>query len=518
MSKQLISLIVLLSLLWMGAILRPAAALNDGEPAGETAVILYQDNPEETEPTDGNISLFEGLGVIFAVLSVYIVTMFTMAIGTEILVDIIKGFFGKPLGLKSRPNARQKLEDYAHFLPGKLDDLGISAEARLKIERQLNDLKEILEPAFTAETAAYHFRREEITHGLNTLGIDWNAADSVDTVKEATQTFLNNTIFNIDVTTTLGQTVQRTLERGDIQKKADRAIDKIAKRVENRLTPELVYDSVAFVVSGEIADGVTAWTNAYLNSMQTKTYEAASSMYYNQLHPQIVGFNLGANLQKKIEDEFEQFLGNLKVYRGTDIYLASVNGFLLEVENQRNIVRSTAGRIRDWFIDLFKRALRLIPFVQHPALAPDKFDPLISDSSTAAAKLLELEEYDKEQNRRRIRHIRLLSFILGTLLAYLMQIDSADLLGELFSDNANFLRITLIPGGSFLLRWIPALFSMEGTFDLTAGVLLTGLAASAGSTFWHDQLTRIQAAKQGVEKVQTVVQPIIMEAQNNRSS
>ena len=44
--------------------------------------------------------------------------------------------------------------------------------------------------------------------------------------------------------------------------------------------------------------------------------------------------------------------------------------------------------------------------------------------------------------------------------------------------------------------------------DLTAGVLLTGLAASAGSGFWHDQLTRLQSVKQGAEAAYTAIQNI----------
>ena len=369
-----------------------------------------------------------------------------------------------------------------------------------------------MEPAFTAEAAANYFRQTEITAALTTLGIDWNATEALDTVKSATQAQLEKAIANIDVSTTLGQTVQRTLERGDVIKKTNRAIDRAAKRFDHNINPDTVYDAISFVVSGEIAEGVTNWTNAYLNSMQHKSYEAAHSLYTNQLQPQVRAFSLGDSLQTNIESQFETFLANLKIYRGTDVYLQSINNFLGEVENQRNIVRSTAGKIRDWIINILKKALRLIPFIQHPKLAPEKYDPLISDSSTAAAKLLDLEEYDKEQNKKRIRRIRLLSFILGTSLAYIMQVDSADLLADLFPSESNFLEMILIPGTSFVLSWIPRVTALEAAFNLNAGVLLSGLAASAGSTFWHDQLTRLQAAKKGVEQVQTVLQPIVMQS------
>lgn len=504
MSPRHISIAGFIVTLLLLMFLSPVMAASEGGNVVETAV-SYQ----ETPPEDG-INLFEGLGIVFAVISVYAVTMFTMAIGTEILVDIIKGFLGKPLGLKKRPNVREKLEEYKAFLPGALDQLGVSAEAKIRLERQIEDLEAVLEPAFTAEAAANHFKQGEISSALMALGLDWSASESIDKIKFITQTHLETAVANIDTTTTLGQTVQRSLERADLVKKANRAIDIAAKRVDSRLTPDTVYDAVAFVVSGEIADGVTAWTNAYLISMQTKSYEAASSLYVNQLLPQIRTFGLGETLQGRVEYQFESFLENLRVYRGTDVYLHSLNNFLAEVEHQRNVVRSTVGKIRDWFINRTKKLLLMIPFIQHPALAPEEYDPLINDSTTAAAKLMDLEEYDKEQNKKRIRRIRFLSFILGTGLAYIMQIDSADLLSDLFPSQSNFLELVLIPGSSFFLSWIPRVTSLEIAFDFSAGVLLSGLAASAGSTFWHDQLSRIQAAKKGVEKVQTIVQPILM--------
>jgi hypothetical protein len=34
---------------------------------------------------------------------------------------------------------------------------------------------------------------------------------------------------------------------------------------------------------------------------------------------------------------------------------------------------------------------------------------------------------------------------------------------------------------------------------ISAGIILTGFAASAGSKFWHDQLKQLQAAKKGAE-------------------
>ena len=151
--------------------------------------------------------------------------------------------------------------------------------------------------------------------------------------------------------------------------------------------------------------------------------------------------------------------------------------------------------------------------MQHPRLTPLTYDPRIKDSTEAATKLLDIDQYEKNLEKRRILRLRLISVVFGTLLAYLLQVDSADLLKDLFPENANFLYLTLISQNSALFTWIGNVFRIP-LFDLTAGVILTGLAASAGSGFWHDQLARLQSVKGSVEAAEKALQPIIIQTQN----
>lgn len=511
MSRTWISIATLLVLLFFGVILSPVAA-SVTTPSVPARTAVFQEQPE-TPPGEeivGN-SFLDGVGVIFAVLGVYIVTMFTMAIGTEILVDILKGIVGKPLGLKSKPNARDKLLEYERFLPGALDDLGVSAAARLRLEKQLEDVKNVLKPAFTAETAVAHLRHKQFTEALATLGVDWAGDDLLQQAKGIVQQQVDTAVANIDTTTTLGQTIKRLLRKAEVQEKIDRELDRLARRLDRHVTPEAAYQAMTTLLSEEIADAITMWTAAYLQGFQDDTYETALSKYENQLLPQIVAFNLPPHLQKKIEIQFETFLENLRTYHRTDIYLESLNNFLVDLEVQRNIVRSSVARMVDNFIEWCKRLLRQSPSVQHPRLKPSNYDPRIGDSTQAVSKLMALNAYDEDQDKSRLRRIRFLSFLLGTGLAYLLQVDSADLLRELFPENATFLFLTLIPQESFLVSWIGSVLRMP-VHDFTAGVLLTGLAASAGSSFWHDQLARLRAVKEGVQQAQEAIQPLIIQA------
>ncbi len=510
MSRTTISVLALLVLLLFTSLLTPIVRADTPQPAAETAVTALQDEPVTQDGTSSSAgdSFFDGVGAIFATLGVYVVTMFTMAIGTEIVVDIFKGILGKPLGLKSQPNSRKTLAEYQSFLPGQLEDLGVSAEAKLKLEKQIEQLNKLLEPAFTAETVVNHLREQEFTAALTALGLENIGDDTINQVKDVTQQELQKVIEQIDTTTSLGKAVQVALERGGLLEKANKAIDRLARKA-TAVTPDQVYQATATLVTGEIAEGVTAWTRAYLTSLQEESYEAAKTIYDNQLRPQITSFGLPANVQQQITDQFEKYLENLNTYRGTDVYLESVNRLLYELEVHRDEVQSWIGQMWQRLVNGIKRFLIRAPRMQHPRLAPTTYNSRIKDSTEAAAKLLDLERKEKELESKRIRRTRFISVLFGIFLAYMLQIDSADLLQDLFPEGANFLSLNLLPD-SFII-WAQGAFRLQHMFNVTAGVILTGLAASAGSGFWHDQLSRLQSIKKGVDQAQAALQPIIIQ-------
>ncbi|WP_420627525.1 hypothetical protein [Candidatus Leptofilum sp.] len=507
MPRTYISVLALLILFLLMSILTPLARADAPLPLPSNTVTALQDEPaeEETQTNPGD-SFFEGVGAIFATLGVYVVTMFTMAIGTEIVVDIFKGILGKPLGLKSQPNSRKTLAEYQAFLPGQLEDLGVSAEAKLKIEKQIAQLNKLLEPAFTAEAVVNHLRQKEFTAALAAAGLENIGNDQIGQAKEVTQAQLDQVVAQIDTTTSLGKAVQVALKRGDLVEKAHRAIDRLARQA-TAVTAEQLYQATATLVTGEVADGVTAWTRAYFNSLQEESYETALSVYENQLEPQILAFGLPEKLQNQLTEQFKEYLENLRTYRGTDVYLESLNRFLAELEQQRDQVRSGIGQLWRTFVNWFKRLLIRTPRIQDPMLTPKTYDPHIKDSTHAAAKLVDLERYDKELESKRIRRTRFLSVLIGIFLALMLQIDSADLLQDLFPADANFLKLTILDYDFFLRYGL-------NNHRLSAGIILTGLAASAGSGFWHDQLSRLQSIKKGVDQAQAALQPIIIQTQN----
>jgi hypothetical protein len=89
--------------------------------------------------------------------------------------------------------------------------------------------------------------------------------------------------------------------------------------------------------------------------------------------------------------------------------------------------------------------------------------------------------------KQRITLLRVISALIGVVIAIMLKIDTFDILGALLPPDVQ--EILTQPNAQI------------------GGMLITGLAASAGSSFWHDMLGRVRNLKdtvQGVSQVQMV--------------
>jgi len=103
-----------------------------------------------------------------------------------------------------------------------------------------------------------------------------------------------------------------------------------------------------------------------------------------------------------------------------------------------------------------------------------------------AIKLATLRDKYAASQRQRITILRTLSAIIGMIIAFSLQIDTFTILGSFFSANV--------------------MSALNTQWGHIGGMILTGLAASAGSSFWHDQLGRVRNIKDTVKQVEGVVE------------
>lgn len=102
-----------------------------------------------------------------------------------------------------------------------------------------------------------------------------------------------------------------------------------------------------------------------------------------------------------------------------------------------------------------------------------------------AIKLAVLRERYAASVKQRITILRTLSAVIGIAIAFALQINTFDILGSFFSANVAA--------------------TLNSPVGQIGGVIVTGLAASAGSSFWHDMLGRVRNIKEAVKQVEKVV-------------
>ena len=100
-----------------------------------------------------------------------------------------------------------------------------------------------------------------------------------------------------------------------------------------------------------------------------------------------------------------------------------------------------------------------------------------------------MSDQQRDEEASRLLWLRLISVVVGTVLAGMLQIDALKLLQG------------VVPGITRFDWTLPV--GLGGR--LTVGIILTGLAASAGSAFWHDQLDRLQNVKKQAESAAQAV-------------
>lgn len=503
MRKQFSTVFFILFACWLllPGVALAAATLDEPPP---TAVPAQTEGGTDADtPAEDEFNLPPEINSILASLGLYILTMFTLALGTEVAVDVVKQLFG----LKSKPTAKDALKDFEALLPGSPDDFGISVEEQARLQRQIRDLQRVLAPVATAEAILTHLQAGDMKTAVEQLLQEAQVLAVDQTLDGVVQKHLHQ------ATAVLAQklALPAQLEQS-VRFQIDQAIAQLdlsdVEQALRELVPRLQ------------AELITTWIRAQLTELGAASQQTIQQQFHAVVLPQLANLGFRQEDETKLRRWLDEFLSDVENYAGhkVDIYLTSLNELLVGVERQRYLLQSPARRIwrrlceiDNWFGAIFRRIEAFWNFMTgrtKETLADINNNQYVSNVYSLARVILELEQKHKDDGASRIYLIRTLSVIVGVALAYILQIDSAELLaGLLPASTTTFLETVLVVEDSRVL-------GLEFARNLTAGILLSGLAASAGSNFWHDRLSQLQAVRSTAEAAAGVLKTVSNKAED----
>jgi len=154
----------------------------------------------------------------------------------------------------------------------------------------------------------------------------------------------------------------------------------------------------------------------------------------------------------------------------------STNDVIREIQGWLPADEAQAAQAR---IIALNKALRAVGEVEL------KEDATIADIAATIGRAT-TEHVQHERVRRAV--IRVIAIVLGIGFAWLFQIDTLQLVAPISQSAQAMWQETLSAGGAHVV-----------------GLVLSGMAASAGSSFWHDQSARLRQVKGVSEAVGELV-------------
>jgi hypothetical protein len=428
-------------------------------PTSVCASPLTEDGPE----TDTS-----SIGSVIAALGLYAAMMAVLAVGAEVVIDGVRPIFG----LKRKTNAAEAMGKLKGWLPDTLEELGVSATAQEKLNQQIGELE----------------------------GITVKLEDEADKVNEVLEGQLQEALKDLAVYS------------------VDALVDKHWAMLKPQLEPHLAK------VSNVSEEDVRTWLETSLTALkQAKVTEL-------QAHLQSVSTVLDA-----VREQRNALQGPLlRFWRWLRQSLFELGEYFRGKPDPDHPDRFLGGKW-GWFGKYIVSHLLFLPSYLEYAWAwlrrslpegdnlRDKlrnlgkhkpFAPLLTIED-AAKRILEEETMQRDQDNLRIVWLRILSAAVGIWLAATLRVDSLQLLepimgnavntfravndewhtfGALIRQTGTALDFTRLPGAlETIVGWL---------FNLTPGIVLSGLGAAAGSGFWHDQLDKLRSAKQVVTQVE----------------
>jgi hypothetical protein len=439
---------------------------------GLTSAVVYASPTQGPEGQDGGIDLDETIGT----LGLYAALMAVLALGTEIVIDIVRPVFG----LQGKATTAESLKKLNDWLPGATKELGLSAEAQTRINETIKQLENV-----TGQFRAKADEAKGIVEGEWANLLKELAVDSVDNVLKYRWDGIEKKLTDQGVDLADRAKVKSWLEQG---------LAKVRSAQDADLPNQL---ALLNGVMEEVAE-------------QRNACQGPARKLWRQTRDRLVWVG------KRIAGPEYTIAG--RKFRALDINLRiggkKIESFPLRPMRHLFFLPAflEAGWARLW--------RRLTPkedeewkweeVIEKLGKAPDM---AVSNLQQAARRLLEEDAINRQEEANRVKWLRIVSAAAGIALAYALKIDSLQLLEPLLQDavatfkvtreGADWKTIEALTGSANLA--LPVLDSaLDWLLNLTPGMVLSGLGAAAGSGFWHDQLDNLRAAKGVTQTVEEV--------------
>ena len=492
MSKRIWPLMVIL-------ILMTSTFIGCGSVAEAAAEPIAQSEPT-AEGEDGNTGP-DTLGETIGTLGLFAAIMAILALGTEVTIDVFKSI----LGLKSKPTALGALKQLGDKLPGQLRDLGLDNKTITEFEGLADDMKKILAPVDLAKEITQAVRDGDFGTAIQKAEALVLAAggDPEKLKKEFIQELDNGMqalIGKLSLPPGIASQIRQKLMDEARQFDTAGAVNQAISLLQNQ-APALS----------------KAWMEGQIKVLAEEGLEKGRKQvlacFDQELQGPLESLGLDASTLESIRGQVKWTLDNLSIAAIDQLYhLDAMRELLQGVEQRRfeiqgplrllwrRLRRIQFLKIGKGFAWIEEKWNRLFDRTPPPGVELD--DPRPVDRltpTTVARRLLEMENKQKDEESSRVRMLRTVSVIVGIYLAFALQVDAVAILSESFGSI-----------GELNVKFAEAVQRMRLPFPagLTAGVILSGFAASAGSAYWHDQLERLQVAKKVVDKASTAVKTI----------
>jgi hypothetical protein len=461
--------------------------LDNNEP--EVAAPQQQDDGGE-EPDDGGEQQNSdekpeeeekdtiGIDTVIGTLGLYAAMMAVLAVGTEVVIDMVRPVFG----LQRKTTATEALSQLKEWLPATVKELGLPESAQKDLDNALKNLETVTN-AFGAQAekvrAIVHDQWPEILKALATQSVERVLQDHWPIIKSKL-----DQLGNVDT------------------------------------------------------EKVRAWLLNTLNQLK------GTNVADLQLLPALNG------LLEEVEKRRNQIQGPLrKLWRWTRDRLIRwaeyLKGKNKVYENTIQHVLLVPAYIEYGWARMrgkLEGGVKVIEGIQKLG-EPQAFQPLKSVQE-AAQRILEEDVQHSAQEEKRVKWLRIISAVVGIVLAVTLQIDSVLLVKPVLGPVVDTFTIEEQIGEEKVTRmktmedilfvqriafrtpeskaaekgkketndsiplnlWDHAcnlrVWVINWLLALTPGFILSGLGAAAGSGFWHDQLDKLRTAKQVSSQVQ----------------